>query len=505
MKRILLLVLLLVTVFFASCKKEVSYTIEVSELSLDHTTMSILMGETRTLVARVTPDNASYKDLTWSSNDATVATVTDAGKVTAVKVGVAIITVASKANSNKTATCTVTVTSEVVAVSEIRLDKTTLSIAPGSKKNLVATITPENATNTDVAWSSGDETIATVSVTGEVTAVKPGTAIITATSMSDKSKTATCAVTVPAVAAISLDNTSQANIPWQGGTYTVNVTSNGAWSARSTVNPGVSFTPNSGNVGVTSVVITVPQETTGIAKSALIEFTAALSGVTAIATWTGTQAGAETVTIAGTKWATRNLNAVAQGQTTGFTMATNPQDYGYLWKWGSVYAYDRTGGAIPSDHWGDGVTAAATYPTTESYGYDYANVSGITPASAGPAGDPCKALGAYRTPTQAQWKALIDAGKSAWATYQGVAGYFFGTKAGDCNDATIAENCIFISSAGYRDCADGSLQPTTNGFYWSSSVSNITSVYQCYFNSTGTTPWATSQRGVGSSVRCVQE
>lgn len=80
----------------------------VSGVSLDKTTATLKDGETVTLVATVTPDDADNKAVTWSSSNTAVATVAD-GKVTAVKEGTATITVTTQ-DGNKTATCAVTVT-----------------------------------------------------------------------------------------------------------------------------------------------------------------------------------------------------------------------------------------------------------------------------------------------------------------------------------------------------------------------------------------------------------
>ena len=77
-------------------------------MSLDKTSMTLTVGETQTLTATVAPDNAQDKSVTWSSSDATVATVDQDGKVTAVKAGTATITVTTT-DGGKTATCAVTV------------------------------------------------------------------------------------------------------------------------------------------------------------------------------------------------------------------------------------------------------------------------------------------------------------------------------------------------------------------------------------------------------------
>ena len=102
-----------------------------------------------------------------------------------------------------TATLSATVEDKSVAVTGVTLNKTsttlTLSATPVQEvsERLTATISPENATNKEVTWSSSAETVATVSADGTVTAVSAGTAIITVTT-SDGNQEDTCTVTVQA-------------------------------------------------------------------------------------------------------------------------------------------------------------------------------------------------------------------------------------------------------------------------------------------------------------------
>lgn len=85
---------------------------------------------------------------------------------------------------------------DAIPVSGVSLDRVTLSLKEGSKVALVATVAPENATDKSVKWSSSDESVATVSETGEVTAIKEGVATLTVTSVADASLKAACEVTV---------------------------------------------------------------------------------------------------------------------------------------------------------------------------------------------------------------------------------------------------------------------------------------------------------------------
>lgn len=85
--------------------------------------------------------------------------------------------------------------SVVYKVTGVTLDQTDLTLFTGQSEQLTATVTPDNATNKNVTWSSNDDTIATVDNNGNVTAVAAGTATITVTT-EDGSHTATCKVTV---------------------------------------------------------------------------------------------------------------------------------------------------------------------------------------------------------------------------------------------------------------------------------------------------------------------
>ena len=181
-------------------KKEIA----VSGISLSQTTASLIEGESVTLTATVTPADATDKTVTWSTTDATVATV-DNGVVTAVAAGTATIT--AKAGE-KSATCVVTVEKKEIAVSGITLSQTTASLIEGESVTLSATVAPADATDKTVTWTTSDATVATVE-NGVVTAKSAGTATITAKA---GEKTATCVVTVEkkviAVEGISLDATS---------------------------------------------------------------------------------------------------------------------------------------------------------------------------------------------------------------------------------------------------------------------------------------------------------
>lgn len=182
--------------------KEKVYPVE--SVSLDKTTAEITEGETITLTATIKPENATNKNVIWSSSNEEIATVED-GVVSAIKEGEATIT-AKTDDGGKTAECKVTVKAKVYPVESISLDKTSASLKVGETTTLTATVKPDNATDKTVSWSSSDASVASVE-NGVITAKKIGTTTITAKA---GDKEASCSITVEAtpVTSIELDKTS---------------------------------------------------------------------------------------------------------------------------------------------------------------------------------------------------------------------------------------------------------------------------------------------------------
>ena len=167
-------------------------TVAVTGVSLNKTTLALETGSSETLTAAIVPQNATNQAVSWSSSNSDAATVDNAGKVTAVAAGVATVTVTT-ADGGKTAQCNVTVSSK--AVTGVSLNKTTLNLITGDSETLTATVSPDDATNKNVTWSSSNEAVVTVDNEGTVTAVSKGSATVTVISV-DGGKTATCEVTV---------------------------------------------------------------------------------------------------------------------------------------------------------------------------------------------------------------------------------------------------------------------------------------------------------------------
>lgn len=147
----------------------------VSTIELNKEEVTLINGKKETLIATVKPDTALNKKVIWTSSNEEVASVSDEGEITALKEGKTVIT-AKTQDREKMATCEVTV-QEI----KITFQKSELNLLVGKKAGIDYIITPESLENKDVTWTSSDETIASVSSNGEVTAIKEGTANITAT------------------------------------------------------------------------------------------------------------------------------------------------------------------------------------------------------------------------------------------------------------------------------------------------------------------------------------
>ena len=190
---------------FTSCdtgtNDDSSYRVPVTGVSLNTNATTILQGNTQPLHAIITPVNATNQNVTWSSSNPAVAIVSANGVVTAVSAGTATITVRT-ADGGFTDSAVVTVSDTNVAVTGVSLNESNFTIFTGGTRTLSATVIPSGATNQNVTWSSNNTGIATVSQAGVVTAVAPGTATITVTTV-DGGFTADCVVTVISIASVS--------------------------------------------------------------------------------------------------------------------------------------------------------------------------------------------------------------------------------------------------------------------------------------------------------------
>ena len=275
----------------------------VTGVTLNTTALALNTGGSGTLSATVEPSSTTNKNVTWSSSNTAVATVSSTGVVKAVKAGTATIT-AKTVSGGKTAACKVTV-SDVIPTG-ITLNKTSASVPQGGTATITATVTPTNATNKNVVWSSSNGAVATVDGNGVVTGVSPGTTVITAKTSSG-SKTATCTVTVSEVVptGVTINPDSVDLILGAERTLKAEITPSGAsnknvrWSSSDTKVATVSSSGVVKAVGAGNAVITATTASGGKTAACTVNVTSFFThkGVPVEPTFTGIAKNSDGVSV----------------------------------------------------------------------------------------------------------------------------------------------------------------------------------------------------------------
>lgn len=212
-KLIFLLCISLSAFFFSCDDTQEPDIVAVTGIELNTSELSLEEGESETLVALISPDNATNKKVTWTSSDESVITVDANGTVTALKPGTATILVVTQ-DGAKFAVCAVRcgdMAEPEIAVTGIELNKDELVLIEGESETLQAVITPDDATNKKVSWTSSDESVVMVSADGKITALKEGTATVIVVT-EDGAKTDSCNVTVKSQSAFKGSRTVLAYI-----------------------------------------------------------------------------------------------------------------------------------------------------------------------------------------------------------------------------------------------------------------------------------------------------
>lgn len=191
----------------ASCTVEV--VAPVTAVAFPSKTASVpITKESLQLSVTVSPENAKYKSVTWSSADESIATVDANGLVTPHKVGKVVITATSadpSTASPKKATCTVQVVEPVKTV--LITSGGSIRVAVGKTQKITTKVGPDTATDKSLVWKSSNEKVAMVSAGGTVTAKGLGTAKITCTTADGSEVSAFCDVTVyKPVSSIKMDS-----------------------------------------------------------------------------------------------------------------------------------------------------------------------------------------------------------------------------------------------------------------------------------------------------------
>lgn len=175
-------------------------TVAVTSITLDKTQLEMTVGQTETLVATISPENATYKDLNWSVRDSRIVSVSAKGELTAKSLGTTTVTVISVMYPNIMASCEVTVVAGggggSTTIESVSIEPASVTLAMDEEKTLTLVTVPANADVT-VYWESSNTSIAKVSMLSprqaKVQGISVGTATLTAHA---GNLTATCAVTV---------------------------------------------------------------------------------------------------------------------------------------------------------------------------------------------------------------------------------------------------------------------------------------------------------------------
>ena len=205
-----------------SCGPKEEEQKKVTGLQVDPSSASMIVGDRLSLNVTVTPADAEYLFVEWSSSDEAVARINKAGTLTAVAPGSATITATL---DGVMGTCSVTVVENATPVSGITVSPTAITLGKGATETITATVEPADAANKSVSWSTSDASVATVE-NGVVTGVNGGECDVTATT-ADGGFKAVCHVTVShiPVESIAFSNGSQFTIVVDNdGTYSLFVT-----------------------------------------------------------------------------------------------------------------------------------------------------------------------------------------------------------------------------------------------------------------------------------------
>lgn len=166
----------------------------VASILLNYQSYSLTVEESLQLLANIQPSFASIKDVEWKSSNSALASVSSNGLVSALSPGDVVITCSALDGSRVTATCDIKVTG--IPVNNITLSKSSASLKVTEKVALSAIVTPANATDKSIVWTSSNHEIASVDESGVVTAIAFGNAIVSSTSISNPEVKGVCSITV---------------------------------------------------------------------------------------------------------------------------------------------------------------------------------------------------------------------------------------------------------------------------------------------------------------------
>ena len=151
----------------------------VTKLTVESSAPSVTVGQQITVTAKVSPENATMKDVIWSSGDERIATIDANGTITGIKRGTGRIIAAAADGSNIRANYNIKV---VQNPENIALSAEEITVDVGRNISCRATVEPKDADDKKVIWTSSDESIATVDKNGRITGKTVGDCTVTCTS-----------------------------------------------------------------------------------------------------------------------------------------------------------------------------------------------------------------------------------------------------------------------------------------------------------------------------------
>jgi len=188
----------------AVCKVTVVEAIKVTKITLPQG-IKINVGDIKTLIPDIYPDNATTKNLSWSVDNDELATINSNGTLTAKAHGTITVTATATDGSGVSASTNVLI-NYTPSVVELESEFLTMNIA--DEQTLWANVSPSNASYKEISWSSSDESIATIDQNGKIYALKAGTVTIKA---STKDSSASCTLKVNASTTFSQNFEDDAN------------------------------------------------------------------------------------------------------------------------------------------------------------------------------------------------------------------------------------------------------------------------------------------------------
>lgn len=194
-------------------QSETTKVIEIENISIKNTEKEIKVGNKLKMEAIIIPDNATDKNIIWSSSDESVASIDEQGNITALKVGT--VTITAKSNNQKISSIDLKINQ---LPESIKITNNIDEMEVNSTIDLKTTLTPENA-ESNLIWNSSNNEVATVSLLGKVTAKKEGEVVVTVKTENDKFDEIT--IKVKNKQETSNEESTNENTDKKGGIFTV--------------------------------------------------------------------------------------------------------------------------------------------------------------------------------------------------------------------------------------------------------------------------------------------